>query len=133
MFTGSLKASQAFMILSIIFSVTALAMFIVQLFSLEKGKRFYTTGTIMLVCCKYAHLAMVLCAPLPLQAQATTCVRHTQPLEKVVSQLKVSHDPIFFIKQSTEEMEGQFVGVFWFGFGVFVCLFWTWFWFFYRT
>lgn len=51
------------MILSIIFSVIALVMFIVQLFTLEKGKRFYITGAIMLVCCKYAHLAMVLCVP----------------------------------------------------------------------
>ncbi|NWX05469.1 EMP1 protein, partial [Caloenas nicobarica] len=47
---GSLKASQAFMILSIFFSVIALVMFIVQLFTLEKGKRFYITGAVMLVC-----------------------------------------------------------------------------------
>ncbi|KAM6384953.1 epithelial membrane protein 1 [Alca torda] len=47
---ASLKAVQAFMILSIIFSVIALVMFIVQLFTLEKGKRFYMTGAIMLVC-----------------------------------------------------------------------------------
>ncbi|KFV68814.1 Epithelial membrane protein 1 [Dryobates pubescens] len=47
---AALKATQAFMILSIIFSVVALAMFIVQLFTLEKGKRFYITGAIMLVC-----------------------------------------------------------------------------------
>ncbi|XP_072723630.1 epithelial membrane protein 1 [Ciconia boyciana] len=47
---ASLKAVQAFMILSIIFSVIALVMFIVQLFTLEKGKRFYITGAIMLVC-----------------------------------------------------------------------------------
>ncbi|KAF1548518.1 Epithelial membrane protein 1, partial [Eudyptula albosignata] len=47
---ASLKAVQAFMILSIIFSVVALVMFIVQLFTLEKGKRFYITGAIMLVC-----------------------------------------------------------------------------------
>ncbi|KFQ86264.1 Epithelial membrane protein 1, partial [Phoenicopterus ruber ruber] len=46
----SLKAAQAFMVLSIIFSVIALVMFIVQLFTLEKGKRFYITGAIMLVC-----------------------------------------------------------------------------------
>ncbi|NWV01925.1 EMP1 protein, partial [Upupa epops] len=46
----SLRAVQAFMILSIIFSVIALIMFIVQLFTLEKGKRFYITGAIMLVC-----------------------------------------------------------------------------------
>lgn len=46
------------MILSIIFSVIALVTFIAQLFTLEKGKRFYITGTNMLVCCKYARLAM---------------------------------------------------------------------------
>ncbi|XP_010708322.1 epithelial membrane protein 1 isoform X2 [Meleagris gallopavo] len=45
----SLKAAQAFMILSIIFSVVALVTFIVQLFTLEKGKRFYITGAITLV------------------------------------------------------------------------------------
>uniref|UniRef100_A0A8V5GGG8 Epithelial membrane protein 1 n=1 Tax=Melopsittacus undulatus TaxID=13146 RepID=A0A8V5GGG8_MELUD len=49
-FQSSLKTVQAFMILSIIFSVIALVMFIAQLFTLEKGKRFYITGTIMLVC-----------------------------------------------------------------------------------
>ncbi|KFP80867.1 PREDICTED: epithelial membrane protein 1 [Apaloderma vittatum] len=47
---ASLKTVQAFMILSIIFSVIALVMFIVQLFTLEKGQRFYITGAIMLVC-----------------------------------------------------------------------------------
>ncbi|NXY83012.1 EMP1 protein, partial [Alcedo cyanopectus] len=47
---ASLKTVQAFMILSIIFSVIALVMFIVQLFTLEKGKRFYITGAFMLVC-----------------------------------------------------------------------------------
>ncbi|KAM9028586.1 epithelial membrane protein 1 [Ara ararauna] len=47
---ASLKTVQAFMILSIIFSVIALVTFIAQLFTLEKGKRFYITGTIMLVC-----------------------------------------------------------------------------------
>ncbi|NXU56183.1 EMP1 protein, partial [Turnix velox] len=46
----ALKAVQAFMILSIIFSIIALVMFIAQLFTLEKGKRFYITGAIMLVC-----------------------------------------------------------------------------------
>uniref|UniRef100_A0A8C3LK29 Epithelial membrane protein 1 n=1 Tax=Chrysolophus pictus TaxID=9089 RepID=A0A8C3LK29_CHRPC len=46
----SLQAAQAFMILSIIFSVIALVTFIVQLFTLEKGKRFYITGAITLVC-----------------------------------------------------------------------------------
>lgn len=38
------------MILSIIFSVVALVLFIIQLFTLEKGKRFYMTGAVMLVC-----------------------------------------------------------------------------------
>ncbi|NXO43207.1 EMP1 protein, partial [Locustella ochotensis] len=47
---ASLKAVQAFMILSIIFSVVALVLFIIQLFTLEKGKRFYMTGAVMLVC-----------------------------------------------------------------------------------
>ncbi|NXS23236.1 EMP1 protein, partial [Mystacornis crossleyi] len=47
---ASLKAVQAFMILSIIFSVVALVLFIMQLFTLEKGKRFYMTGAVMLVC-----------------------------------------------------------------------------------
>ncbi|NXJ79566.1 EMP1 protein, partial [Trogon melanurus] len=47
---ASLKTVQAFMVLSIIFSVIALVMFIVQLFTLEKGQRFYITGAIMLVC-----------------------------------------------------------------------------------
>ncbi|NWS38945.1 EMP1 protein, partial [Probosciger aterrimus] len=47
---ASLKTVQAFMILSIIFSVIALVMFIAQLFTLEKGKRFYITGATMLVC-----------------------------------------------------------------------------------
>jgi len=51
---------QAFMILAIIFSVIALVMFIVQLFTLEKGKRFYVTGAVMLVCCKYSRSAMAL-------------------------------------------------------------------------
>ncbi|NXK35689.1 EMP1 protein, partial [Piprites chloris] len=46
----SLKVVQAFMILSIIFSVMALIVFIIQLFTLEKGKRFYMTGAVMLVC-----------------------------------------------------------------------------------
>ncbi|NXK98632.1 EMP1 protein, partial [Formicarius rufipectus] len=47
---ASLKTVQAFMILSIIFSVVALVLFIIQLFTLEKGKRFYMTGAVMLVC-----------------------------------------------------------------------------------
>ncbi|XP_019370466.1 PREDICTED: epithelial membrane protein 1 [Gavialis gangeticus] len=46
----SMKAVQAFMILAIIFSFVSLVMFVVQLFTLEKGKRFYIAGTIMLVC-----------------------------------------------------------------------------------
>ncbi|XP_061218146.1 epithelial membrane protein 1 [Neopsephotus bourkii] len=49
-YEASLKTVQAFMILSIIFSVIALVVFIAQLFTLEKGKRFYITGIIMLVC-----------------------------------------------------------------------------------
>nr|XP_033791101.1 epithelial membrane protein 1 [Geotrypetes seraphini] len=47
---SALKAVQAFMILAIIFSVIALAAFIGQLFTLEKGCRFYVTGGMMLVC-----------------------------------------------------------------------------------
>ncbi|NXM69280.1 EMP1 protein, partial [Serilophus lunatus] len=47
---ASLKVVQAFMILSIIFSLVALILFIIQLFTLEKGKRFYMTGAVMLVC-----------------------------------------------------------------------------------
>ncbi|NWR41229.1 EMP1 protein, partial [Regulus satrapa] len=47
---AALKAVQAFMILSIIFSVVALVLFIIQLFTLEKGKRFYLTGAVMLIC-----------------------------------------------------------------------------------
>uniref|UniRef100_A0A670JZ55 Epithelial membrane protein 1 n=1 Tax=Podarcis muralis TaxID=64176 RepID=A0A670JZ55_PODMU len=46
----ALKAVQAFMILAIIFSFVSLVMFVVQLFTMEKGKRFYMTGAIMLVC-----------------------------------------------------------------------------------
>ncbi|XP_006110472.1 epithelial membrane protein 1 [Pelodiscus sinensis] len=45
-----LKAVQAFMILSIIFSFISLVMFVVQLFTMEKGKRFYITGAVMLIC-----------------------------------------------------------------------------------
>ncbi|XP_029446207.1 epithelial membrane protein 1 [Rhinatrema bivittatum] len=48
--SGALKAVQAFMILAIIFSVFALAAFIAQLFTLEKGCRFYITGGLMLFC-----------------------------------------------------------------------------------
>ncbi|KAM6137672.1 epithelial membrane protein 1 [Pterocles gutturalis] len=47
---AALKAVQAFMILSIIFSVIALVIFIAQLFTLEKGKHFYIPGAIVLVC-----------------------------------------------------------------------------------
>ncbi|XP_034983434.2 epithelial membrane protein 1 [Zootoca vivipara] len=47
---NALKAVQAFMILAIIFSFVSLVMFVVQLFTMEKGKRFYMTGAIMLVC-----------------------------------------------------------------------------------
>ncbi|KYO17465.1 epithelial membrane protein 1 [Alligator mississippiensis] len=46
----SMKAVQAFMILAIIFSFVSLVMFVVQLFTLEKGKRFYIAGATMLVC-----------------------------------------------------------------------------------
>ncbi|XP_019400746.1 PREDICTED: epithelial membrane protein 1 [Crocodylus porosus] len=45
-----MKAVQAFMILAIIFSFVSLVMFVVQLFTLEKGKRFYIAGAIMLIC-----------------------------------------------------------------------------------
>lgn len=47
---GALKSSQAFMILSIIFSVVALMVFIFQLFTMEKGNRFFLSGASMLVC-----------------------------------------------------------------------------------
>ncbi|KAJ6656328.1 hypothetical protein lerEdw1_003831 [Lerista edwardsae] len=47
---SALKAVQAFMILAIIFSFISLVMFVVQLFTMEKGKRFYITGAVMLVC-----------------------------------------------------------------------------------
>ncbi|XP_066490216.1 epithelial membrane protein 1 [Tiliqua scincoides] len=47
---SALKAVQAFMILAIIFCFISLVMFVVQLFTMEKGKRFYITGAIMLVC-----------------------------------------------------------------------------------
>uniref|UniRef100_A0A8D0C7G7 Epithelial membrane protein 1 n=1 Tax=Salvator merianae TaxID=96440 RepID=A0A8D0C7G7_SALMN len=46
---SALRAVQAFMILAIIFSFVSLVMFVVQLFTMEKGKRFYITGAIMLV------------------------------------------------------------------------------------
>ncbi|XP_060101285.1 epithelial membrane protein 1 [Heteronotia binoei] len=46
----ALKTVQAFMILAIIFSFISLVMFMVQLFTMEKGKRFYITGGCLLVC-----------------------------------------------------------------------------------
>ncbi|XP_058414707.1 epithelial membrane protein 1 [Diceros bicornis minor] len=46
----ALKSVQAFMILSIIFSVLALVVFIFQLFTMEKGNRFFLSGATMLVC-----------------------------------------------------------------------------------
>ncbi|XP_020025204.1 epithelial membrane protein 1 [Castor canadensis] len=46
----ALKAVQAFMILSIIFSVISLVVFLFQLFTMEKGNRFFLSGATMLVC-----------------------------------------------------------------------------------
>ncbi|XP_044534404.1 epithelial membrane protein 1 [Gracilinanus agilis] len=46
----ALKSVQAFMILAIIFSVISLIIFIFQLFTMEKGNRFFLSGAIMLVC-----------------------------------------------------------------------------------
>ncbi|KAM9229499.1 epithelial membrane protein 1 [Dugong dugon] len=46
----ALKSVQAFMILSIIFSVVSLVVFMFQLFTLEKGNRFFLSGATMLVC-----------------------------------------------------------------------------------
>ncbi|KAL0612482.1 Epithelial membrane protein 1, partial [Plecturocebus cupreus] len=46
----ALKTVQAFMILSIIFSVVSLAIFVFQLFTMEKGNRFFLSGATMLVC-----------------------------------------------------------------------------------
>ncbi|KAM9172513.1 epithelial membrane protein 1 [Pangshura tecta] len=54
----SLKAVQAFMILAIIFSFISLVMFVVQLFTMEKGKRFYITGAIMLICWLFILIAV---------------------------------------------------------------------------
>ncbi|XP_034259626.1 epithelial membrane protein 1 [Pantherophis guttatus] len=54
---GALKAVQAFMILAIIFSFISLVMFVVQLFTMEKGKRFYITGAIMLICWLFILIA----------------------------------------------------------------------------
>uniref|UniRef100_A0A8D0GCA9 Epithelial membrane protein 1 n=1 Tax=Sphenodon punctatus TaxID=8508 RepID=A0A8D0GCA9_SPHPU len=55
---SALKAVQAFMILAIIFSIISLIMFVVQLFNMEKGKRFYITGAIMLVCWLFILIAV---------------------------------------------------------------------------
>ncbi|XP_062989728.1 epithelial membrane protein 1 [Elgaria multicarinata webbii] len=55
---AALKAVQAFMILAIIFSFVSLVMFVVQLFTMEKGKRFYITGAIMLVCWLFVLIAV---------------------------------------------------------------------------
>uniref|UniRef100_A0A8C0TPT5 Epithelial membrane protein 1 n=1 Tax=Canis lupus familiaris TaxID=9615 RepID=A0A8C0TPT5_CANLF len=46
----ALKAVQAFMILSIIFSLISLVVFVFQLFTMEKGNRFFLSGATMLVC-----------------------------------------------------------------------------------
>ncbi|KAL2776804.1 epithelial membrane protein 1 [Daubentonia madagascariensis] len=46
----ALKSVQAFMILSIIFSVISLVVFVFQLFTMEKGNRFLLSGATMLVC-----------------------------------------------------------------------------------
>ncbi|XP_016052930.1 PREDICTED: epithelial membrane protein 1 [Miniopterus natalensis] len=46
----AIKAVQAFMILSIIFSVISLVVFVFQLFTMEKGNRFFLSGATMLVC-----------------------------------------------------------------------------------
>ncbi|XP_057640875.1 epithelial membrane protein 1 [Chionomys nivalis] len=46
----ALKAVQAFMILSIIFCVISLVVFVFQLFTMEKGNRFFLSGSTMLVC-----------------------------------------------------------------------------------
>ena len=41
------------MILSIIFSVISLVVFVFQLFTMEKGNRFFLSGATLLVCCEY--------------------------------------------------------------------------------
>ncbi|XP_051011444.1 epithelial membrane protein 1 [Acomys russatus] len=46
----AIKAVQAFMILSIIFSVISLVVFVFQLFTMDKGNRFFLSGSTMLVC-----------------------------------------------------------------------------------
>uniref|UniRef100_A0A8I5NA14 Epithelial membrane protein 1 n=1 Tax=Papio anubis TaxID=9555 RepID=A0A8I5NA14_PAPAN len=48
--TDALKTVQAFMILSIIFSAISLLVFVFQLFTMEKGNRFFLSGATMLVC-----------------------------------------------------------------------------------
>eukprot|EP00069_Balaena_mysticetus_P016612 bmy_01972T0 len=50
LFEDALKAVQAFMILSIIFSVISLVVFVFQLFTMEKGNRFFLSGATMLLC-----------------------------------------------------------------------------------
>ncbi|XP_063796498.1 epithelial membrane protein 1 [Pseudophryne corroboree] len=47
---AAMRAVEAFMILAIIFCCFALISFIGQLFTLEKGCRFYITGALMLFC-----------------------------------------------------------------------------------
>lgn len=56
--TDALKAVQAFMILSIIFSVISLVVFVFQLFTMEKGNRFFLSGATMLVCCEYLRRSL---------------------------------------------------------------------------
>ncbi|XP_055466693.1 epithelial membrane protein 1 [Psammomys obesus] len=46
----AIKAVQAFMILSIILSIISLVVFVFQLFTMEKGNRFFLSGSTMLVC-----------------------------------------------------------------------------------
>jgi hypothetical protein len=61
--TDALKAVQAFMILSIIFSVISLVVFLFQLFTMEKGNRFFLSGATMLVCCEYLTIEQLLSGP----------------------------------------------------------------------
>ncbi|XP_038623904.1 epithelial membrane protein 1 [Tachyglossus aculeatus] len=56
--TSSLKTVQAFMILAIIFSSLALFIFIFQLFTLEKGNRFFISGAVMLLCWIFILIAV---------------------------------------------------------------------------
>ncbi|XP_008577286.1 PREDICTED: epithelial membrane protein 1 [Galeopterus variegatus] len=46
----ALRSVQAFMILSVIFSVISLVVFVFQLFTMEKGNRFFLSGAVTLVC-----------------------------------------------------------------------------------